>query len=327
MTMIKLKQLIVESRKESYIGRAGILIDNPLKLFWAQGDESGHLEILYGLCFREPIFKKQISQIINSPEFKDTEFEDNYEEILPLLVNDHYVTRIIIEDSGTLFFEPFNSGKNVTQKQLKYLKDFCIEHGYKLVQDFGNSKFREISLDESINMTDVPNTETDNIVHQEKAPANIVSDGRFRHYIKEVENDEKVGFEPSKNLWYPYEDPAGWHIGYGHLIEGENELKHFKKGISEERIEELLDDDLSIANQRVKDYIKEKYDVNILLTKEQDEMLTDFAFNLGGLDKFPKFVHAVLHDDKEEMRKEYKRYFHGKELMDRNEKFYNEFLR
>jgi GH24 family phage-related lysozyme (muramidase) len=177
-------------------------------------------------------------------------------------------------------------------------------------------------------MMDIPQEPPQKVdTHQvSKAPSSILSDKSFRDYIKEVENDEKEGFKPSKNLWYPYEDPSGWHIGYGHLIDNENELKHFKKGISEERVEELLDEDLEKAQQEVKDYIKRRYNINIELTKEQNEMLTDFAFNLGGLNEFPKFVNAVLHDDLEGMRKEYKRYLDGKEL-GRNQIFYDKFLK
>ena len=62
-------------------------------------------------------------------------------------------------------------------------------------------------------------------------------------------------------------------------------------------------------------------------------MLIDFAFNIGGggMKKFPKFVQAVLIDDIETMRQQYKRFYSAsdgtkKELKQRNEQFYMLFL-
>ena len=60
-------------------------------------------------------------------------------------------------------------------------------------------------------------------------------------------------------------------------------------------------------------------------------MLIDFQFNLGGLEKFPKFTDAVFKNDTDTMMKEYKRFFQDPEsgemkpLEGRNKDF-NEFF-
>ena len=56
-------------------------------------------------------------------------------------------------------------------------------------------------------------------------------------------------------------------------------------------------------------------------------MLTDFAFNLGGLNKFPKFVDAVLRNKWDIVKKEYQRGSGGKLLKGRNSAFYDRFLK
>ncbi len=62
------------------------------------------------------------------------------------------------------------------------------------------------------------------------------------------------------------------------------------------------------------------------MSLKQEEMLTEFAFNLGGLSKFPKFVDSVLRNDLNTMNKEYKRYVGNKELTGRNTAFYSRYL-
>ncbi len=149
----------------------------------------------------------------------------------------------------------------------------------------------------------------------------------FVNYIKTVENSIKKGYNKEHKMWYPYQDPAGWHIGYGHKIKNNSELEAFKKGASDSDIQRLLSDDLKIANKLVHDYIKRRYKVDVMLTPSQSEMLTDFSFNLGGLEKFPKFVDAILHNRMDIVKQEYVRNSGGKDLSGRNKAFYDRFLK
>jgi|SRR5579862_4313763 len=161
--------------------------------------------------------------------------------------------------------------------------------------------------------------------HVQPVSTNIFS-ADFINYIKAVENSIKKG-RAKEGQWFPYKDPAGWHIGYGHKIKTTHELKAFRKGISDADTDKLLIDDLRIANKVVQDYIKNHYDVAVMLNKTQTEMLVDFAYNLGNLDKFPKFVDAVLHNDKATIKQEYQRKVGDQDLTGRNAAFYNRFLK
>lgn len=158
---------------------------------------------------------------------------------------------------------------------------------------------------------------------------NAIANASFLNYIKSVENNSKAGFDKDKNLWFPSKSVEGGFptIGYGHKIKDKKELEVLKRGISDEAVQKLLVKDIIDASQHVSEYIKRKYKVNLMLTEKQNEMLTDFAFNLGSLDKFPKFVDAVLRNNVEGMKQQYKRYTGGKELTGRNTAFYNRFLK
>lgn len=149
----------------------------------------------------------------------------------------------------------------------------------------------------------------------------------FVNYIKTVENSIKKGYDKKTNLWYPYQDRAGWHIGYGHKIVDTNELLKVKQGVSPENIDTLLKTDLTVAEKNVNDYIKKTYKITLGLSDKQKEMLTDFAFNLGGLEKFPKFTDAVVRNQTDIIKKEYLRKSMGKDLTGRNQAFYNRFLK
>ena len=156
------------------------------------------------------------------------------------------------------------------------------------------------------------------IQHQDFSPD-------FIEYMKNVENSIYAGFDKQKKLWFPYKDKSGWHIAYGHKLES-NEIIHFRHGINQSAADKLLIRDLQKAKLRVHDYIKEKYKVDLMLTKKQEEMLLDFSYNLGGLEEFPKFVDAVLRNQKDIIKREYVRHFAGKELVGRNQSFFNRFL-
>ena len=165
------------------------------------------------------------------------------------------------------------------------------------------------------------------VVHVQPATTNIFSSD-FIDYMKSVENGIKKGFDSKTNMWYPHKSVEGGlpTIAYGHKIKDKNELKTFKSGISDADASKLLSQDLSIANKKVHDYINRRYKVNIQLEPKQEQILTDFAYN-GVLEKFPRFVDAALRNDEEGMKHEYKRHSGGKELTDRNQQFYNKFLK
>lgn len=163
-------------------------------------------------------------------------------------------------------------------------------------------------------------------IHQRSA-SETVDD--FSSYIKSVENGRKVGYDKNKKLWFPHKSFEGGMptIGYGHKVKDNHELEVYKNGISDSKVNNLLLNDLMIANKMVREYIKRKYKVNLVLSQKQNEILVDYAFNLGGLDKFPKFVDAVLKNRWDIARNEYIRKSGGKELTGRNKAFYNRYLR
>ena len=142
----------------------------------------------------------------------------------------------------------------------------------------------------------------------------------FINFVKNLENAEKIGYKNGK--WYPHESFEGGlpTIAWGHKVKNKLELKRLISGISNSEAEKMLRDDLQIARKNVDRYIK-GLGVKIPLSPIQIEMLTEFAFNLGGLEKFPKFTKAVLNQDWKTAERESKRYSKGKELTRRNELF------
>jgi GH24 family phage-related lysozyme (muramidase) len=145
-------------------------------------------------------------------------------------------------------------------------------------------------------------------------------DQSFIDYIKTVENAEKLGYDKQKKLWFPHKSFEGGSdtIGYGHKIQSDED---FSKGITDEQVNALLKKDLEKAKAQVYKEIG-----NRQLTKKQLEIFVDFVFNMGTLKKFPKFKDAVLKNDIDAMKSQYKRYSGGKELKGRNSAFLKRFL-
>ena len=145
-------------------------------------------------------------------------------------------------------------------------------------------------------------------------------DQSFVDYIKNVENAGKKGFDKKKNLWFPHKSFEGGSdtIGYGHKIQSGED---FSKGITDAQAESLLKRDLQKALDQVNKELSGKQ-----LTKKQQEMFIDFVFNMGTLKKFPKFTQAVLKNDLDGMRSQYKRFAAGRELTGRNSSFLKRFL-
>lgn len=73
----------------------------------------------------------------------------------------------------------------------------------------------------------------------------------------------------------PYRCPAGyWTIGYGHVI-SRNDVERNAAGISPDKINLLLENDLAICEKGLEKLIK------VTLTQGQFDALIDFSFNLG----------------------------------------------
>ena len=134
----------------------------------------------------------------------------------------------------------------------------------------------------------------------------------FLDYIMEVEGSRK---RRGKHYAYPSPEGGAKTIGYGHkLKKGEN----FSSGLTENQAKLLLESDLMNAAQGVEKSIGKDWDS---LDTKRKQMLIGMQFNLGSVKrKFPKFTEAVINNDTEEMKREYKRYF--KPTMDTGKRSY-----
>lgn len=157
----------------------------------------------------------------------------------------------------------------------------------------------------------------------------------FIEYLKKVENGGKTGWSDADQLWYSHASPEGGNdtIGYGHKLLN-SELEQAAKGLTDNEIDDLLLEDLHTASNVAYTVLSQHFNANFDdLCVNSQEMLIDFAYNLGGngLRKFPKFVNAVIDDNIEVMSQEYKRYYTSgngvkKELEQRNKEFQTLFL-
>ena len=156
----------------------------------------------------------------------------------------------------------------------------------------------------------------------------------LREFIKAVENPAQVG--KKGDVWFPHDSPEGGlpTLGYGHkltLEENEDQLVYcinILHGCSDEEIDEILEEDIKAASSVAEKCVPE---FNTLSETKQD-MLIEFAFNLGyGLKQFKKFIKALIDDDWDTVKKEYKRFYRTpdgqlQEVKNRNEEFYKYFL-
>jgi GH24 family phage-related lysozyme (muramidase) len=158
--------------------------------------------------------------------------------------------------------------------------------------------------------------------HQE---VNVLSRD-FVEFMKYIENDAKKGFKQGK--WFPHDSYEGGYptIAWGHKIKTKSEESRLSRGITEGEAEQLLKNDIREAQSRLKRYMDSQR-VKIPLSQKQAEMLTEFIFNLGGLEKFPKFTRAVLNQDWKTAEKESIRYAKGKPIDRRNQIFAQRYFR
>lgn len=165
---------------------------------------------------------------------------------------------------------------------------------------------------------------------EQRLPASI-SPG-YRQYIRNAENRGKAGFNAKTGRWYPIPDPAGGHtVGYGHQLTPAELAKYKRTGATDAEVDQLLTNDLLKARDNVYAFIRKKYGVQIALSPKQEQMLMDYAFNLGGVQSFPQMVDAVIRNDSKRMRGEYERsaVINGKrqKLTSRNAMFASTFLK
>jgi 8-oxo-dGTP pyrophosphatase MutT (NUDIX family)/GH24 family phage-related lysozyme (muramidase) len=243
--------------------------------------------------------------------YRDGEFSyHNYLVIVPF----EFTPQLNWENEGSAWVE-----YGQWPEPLHFGMEELIKHsGAKIKQIINLIKKRKLSLKE---MDNPP------AIHHE-AP---IFSREFIEYIKSVENDKRVGFKD--RMWYPHTSPEGGlpTIGYGHKIKTKHELNKFTTGVQDQVIERLLISDLQDANKKAKDDIKQMFNVQIPLDQTQEEILTDYTFNLGTLKGFPKFTKAVLNKDWDSAKKEYKRIFKDKygnqHELGRNTKFARRYLK
>ena len=157
-----------------------------------------------------------------------------------------------------------------------------------------------------------------------------VSDDSYKSFsaqLKIGENAGNKGYDKEKDLWFPFsvginnEQNIGWGINMSTF--SEEEKLRLSKGITTEELEGMFNERVSKHLDKSKDKITNMGGDWETLPDNVKLALTDFSYNLGGLDKFPKFTQAIIDNDLETAQKEYKRYYTDKgvkkEMTARNE--------
>lgn len=124
--------------------------------------------------------------------------------------------------------------------------------------------------------------------------------------LKVQENNESTGLK--KNKWYPYpsSEKGSDTIAYGHkLLPGEQK---YYEGITTQQAEALAKKDVLEKQTSAKGRVDAKYGKGTFdkLPQDAQMLLVDYQYNVG-LQKFPKFVEAIVKGDKPTMLKEYER--------------------
>ena len=157
---------------------------------------------------------------------------------------------------------------------------------------------------------------------------------QFREYLKAQENDALAGWNSKTKRWMPHKSVEGGTrtLAYGHKFPSAAAQKQWYKdnptGITNDEAEQLLTNDINEHIVRAKGVVDSKHGKGTWdkLPFESQLMLTDYEFNVG-LTKFPTFTKAVISNDWDTAKKEYKRYTGKKELTRRNNAFFNLFLK
>jgi len=124
--------------------------------------------------------------------------------------------------------------------------------------------------------------------------------------LRGLENSIKKGYK--NNKWYPHASVEGGAntIAYGHKLQpGES----FASGLTEQQARDLQKKDVLAHQTKAEKYVDDKYGTGTYdkLPQNSQMMLTDYAYNLGSLNKFPSFVEGVVKGDKNKMLQQYER--------------------
>tara|TARA_R100001594_G_scaffold150610_1_gene212718 strand:- start:4032 stop:5873 length:1842 start_codon:yes stop_codon:yes gene_type:complete len=185
-----------------------------------------------------------------------------------------------------------------------------------------------------------------------------VEDVNYNNYfysLSQAENAQKKGYDAKTGLWKPFATGVGdeMNIGYGiniaHFSAADREK--FSKGITEKEMNKMFNAQIAKHLDKSRDYINtwdgswtrrnrstgEVMSGNTGYTGSTGNWealpdnvklaLTDYSYNLGGLEKFPRFVTAVMNNDLATAKEEYKRhYYQGDtkhEMTSRNNMIHN----
>jgi hypothetical protein len=142
----------------------------------------------------------------------------------------------------------------------------------------------------------------------------LYSEG-FLNYVKKAENAPL--FLSGTNATRQKSPEGGLDtIGYGHKLT-EEEIASGKvygydiNNLNKNQANTILIRDLEEKNKILNNKLGTAYTD---LDPKRKQMLLDIQFNVrDGIDSFPKFTEAVLNNDTDTMKKEYKRYFKNKQ--------------
>ena len=147
----------------------------------------------------------------------------------------------------------------------------------------------------------------------------------LNNYFNELmiqENSINKGIKGSK--YYPYDAVENnvkkkktKDIGYGHkILPGED----FSKGLTKAEAITLMKKDYKLKNKSANNFVNNLYGKDTFrnLSPQKQIILTDYQYNVG-LEKFPKFLDAVITGDTNRMLNEYERFSDKEPLKQRNE--------
>ena len=140
--------------------------------------------------------------------------------------------------------------------------------------------------------------------------ASPIDDEAFINYMKTVENAPLLAGDKSK-LQHNSAEGGNDTVAFGHKLTDEEVISGKVYGydytnLSTDQANDIFKSDIKKAHTTLIDKFGDQY---IGLDNKRKQMLIDFQYNLGGLNKFPKFTEALFKNDTETMMKEYKRFF------------------
>ena len=140
--------------------------------------------------------------------------------------------------------------------------------------------------------------------------ASPIDDEAFINYMKTVENAPLLAGDKSK-LQHNSAEGGNDTVAFGHKLTDEEVSSGKVYGydytnLSTDQANDIFKSDIKKAHTTLIDKFGDQY---IGLDNKRKQMLIDFQYNLGGLNKFPKFTEALFKNDTETMMKEYKRFF------------------